>query len=84
MAESVKVLPEDIQEMIQVYEWDMRTHEGVKKFREIKAKSLPSIAMDGRVVYASIIPEQEVMGQEISQRYKAKNKHYSDVQGETQ
>jgi len=73
MAESVKVLPTQIQDMIQVHEWDMRTHEGVWKFRQIKAKSLPSIAMDGQVIYASIIPGQETLSDEISRRYREKN-----------
>lgn len=73
MAESVKVLPVKIQDMIQVHEWDMRTHEGVHKFKQIKAKSLPSIAMDGEVVYASIIPGQEKLSDEISRRHQEKN-----------
>ena len=47
MAESVKVLPEEIQHMIQVSEWDLRTREGVRRFRELKAKSLPSVSRDG-------------------------------------
>ena len=74
MAESVKVLPADIQNMIQVNEWDMRTLEGVERFQQIKAKSLPSIAMDGLVVYASIIPGQEKLSREIARRYQDKNR----------
>lgn len=73
MAESVKALPPDIQDMIEVYEWDLRTVEGVDRFKKIGAKSLPSIAMDGRVVYASIIPGQEKLSQEIFLRYQDKN-----------
>ncbi len=73
MAESVKVLPEDYQEMISVHKWDLRTLEGVKRFKEIGAKSLPSIAMDGTIVYSSIIPGQEDLGREIRQRYQEKN-----------
>ncbi len=73
MAESVKVLPQDIQEIIEVYEWDMRTREGVQRFRELKAKSLPSVALDGELVYESLIPMQEEMIDEIRRRYKEKN-----------
>jgi hypothetical protein len=73
MAESVKVLPEKYQQMMDVHEWDLRTLEGVTRFKEIGAKSLPSIAMDGRVVYASIIPGQEDLGDEIRRRYQEKN-----------
>ena len=46
MAEAVKVLPQEIQDLMEVREWDMRTREGVNRFRELKAKSLPSIALD--------------------------------------
>jgi len=75
MAESVKVLPENIQEIIEVREWDMRTREGVRKFRELKAKSLPSVALDGELVYESLIPMQEELIEEISRRYEEKNQN---------
>jgi hypothetical protein len=75
MAESVKVLPQDIQEIIEVHEWDMRTREGVKRFRELKAKSLPSVALDGDLVYESLIPMQEELIDEILRRYKEKNQN---------
>lgn len=74
MAEAVKVLPEDIQKIVDVYEWDMRTREGVQRFRELKAKSLPSIALDGDLVYESLIPMQEELCDEILRRYQEKNR----------
>jgi len=73
MAESVKVLPQNIQEIIEVHEWDMRTREGVERFRELKAKSLPSVALDGELVYESLIPMQEELVAEIERRYRDKN-----------
>jgi hypothetical protein len=73
MAESVKVLPKDIQQMIDVYEWDMRTREGVQRFRELKAKSLPSVALDDELMYESLIPMQEELIAEIQRRYREKN-----------
>jgi hypothetical protein len=76
MAESVKVLPKNIQEIIEVYEWDMRTREGVDRFRELKAKSLPSVALDSELVYESIIPMQEELIAEIEKRYKDKNQGF--------
>ena len=69
MAESVKVLPEDIQSLIDVREWDMRTREGVQRFRELKAKSLPSVALDEDLVYESLIPMQEELMAEIRRRH---------------
>ena len=74
MAESVKVLPEEIQKIIEVHEWDMRTREGVQRFRELKAKSLPSVALDGELVYESLIPMQEELIADIQRRYGNKNK----------
>ena len=76
MAESVKVLPKNIQEIIEVHEWDMRTREGVDRFRELKAKSLPSVALDSELVYESIIPMQEELIAEIEKRYKDKNQGF--------
>jgi hypothetical protein len=73
MAESVKVLPADIQELIDVHEWDMRTREGVQRFRELKAKSLQSVALDGDLVWESLIPMQEELIAEIRQRHEQKN-----------
>ena len=75
MAESVKVLPQDIQEIIEVHEWDMRTREGVQRFRELKAKSLPSVALDGDLVYEALIPMQEELIDEILRRYREKNQN---------
>ena len=72
MAEAVKVLPPDIQEMIEVHEWDMRTREGVNRFRELRARSLPSVALDGDLVYESLIPPQEEMIAEIKRRRSLK------------
>jgi hypothetical protein len=73
MAESVKVLPEDVRELIDVYEWDMRTREGIRRFKSLRAKSLPSVALDGELVWEAIIPMQEELIAEIRQRYKNKN-----------
>ncbi len=73
MAESVKVLPEDIQQLIEVNEWDMRTREGVQRFKELKAKSLPSVALDGELVYEALIPMQEELIAEIRRRHQHKN-----------
>lgn len=76
MAEAVKVLPDDIQQIITVDNWDMRTRQGVQRFRELKAKSLPSIALDGELVYESLIPMQEELIEAIRQRYVAKNEDH--------
>jgi hypothetical protein len=73
MAQAVKVLPEDIQLIIAVKNWDMRTREGVQRFTELKARSLPSIALDGELVYEALIPMQEELIARIRTRYQQKN-----------
>jgi hypothetical protein len=79
MAESVKVLPEDIQSIIEVHEWDMRTREGVQRFRELKARSLPSVALDGVLMYESLIPMQEELIADIQRRHTDKNRGSCNV-----
>lgn len=74
MAESVKVLPEEIKKIINVHEWDMRTREGIQRFKELKAKSLPSVALDEELVYDAIIPGQEELIEELLRRFREKNK----------
>jgi hypothetical protein len=69
MAQSVQALPEEIQAIIEVQEWDLRTREGVQRFKELKAKSLPSVALNGELVYEALIPPQEELIQAIQQRY---------------
>ncbi|NHM26667.1 hypothetical protein G7K71_06615 [Desulfofundulus sp. TPOSR] len=69
MAEAVKALPQEIKDMIEVHEWDMRTREGIKRFLELKAKSLPSIALDNELVFEAVIPPQEDLIAAIKARY---------------
>jgi len=81
MAESVRVLPQEIQNMIDVREWDMRTREGIQRFRELRARSLPSVALDNELVYQAIIPGQEDLSAEIRRRYEEKNKGQVVLEG---
>ena len=70
MAKSVKDLPDETKKLIEIREWDMRTVEGNRRFLELKGKSLPSIALDGELVYESLIPGQEELTDEILRRHK--------------
>ena len=72
MAKSVKDLPDEIKKLLEIREWDMRTVEGNRRFLELKAKSLPSIALDGELMYESLIPGQEELTDEIQRRYQLK------------
>lgn len=70
MAKSVKDLPDEIIKLLDIREWDMRTLEGNRRFLELKAKSLPSIALDGELMYESLIPGQEELIDEIQRRWQ--------------
>jgi hypothetical protein len=70
MAEAARSLPSEIQELIDLQEWDMRTREGIRRQRELGAKSLPSIALDGELVFESIIPGQEELTEAILKRHQ--------------
>ena len=72
MAKSVKDLPDKIKKLLDIREWDMRTLEGNRRFLELKAKSLPSIALDGELMYESQIPGQEELIDEIQRRWQLK------------
>jgi hypothetical protein len=72
MAKSVKDLPDETKKLLKIREWDMRTLEGNRRFLELKAKSLPSIALDGELVYESLIPGQEELIDEIQRRWQLK------------
>lgn len=73
MAESVKALPQEIQELIEVKKWDLRTLPGVQRFQELNAKSLPSIALDGELVFEANIPAQEELCEQIRLRKEKKD-----------
>ena len=72
MAESVKALPKEIQDIIDAREWDMRTRAGIKRFNELRAKSLPTIALNDELVYEAIIPPQEELIEQIIIHYYGK------------
>ena len=74
MAKSVQELPGAIREYIDISEWDMRTLEGNSRYIELRARQLPSIALDGELVFESLIPGQEELIAAITERWKAKNR----------
>lgn len=59
MMESIAALPKEVQAMIEYKEWSIKTKEGIGKFMEMKGKVLPSICIEGDLVFESIIPQYE-------------------------
>ena len=68
MVESVKVLPQEIQDVIEVNIWNVKQLEGIKKKKELGAKTVPSIAVDGKVVFQSGIPQHDELIAAIRER----------------
>ena len=59
MIAAVKDLPQEILDKVEYREWSLRTFEGAARFRELKAKSLPSVAIEGKLVFECNIPQEE-------------------------
>lgn len=59
MMESIAALPPEIQDVIQYKEWSIKNKEGVGKFIEMKGKVLPTIAIQGDLLFESLIPQYE-------------------------
>jgi hypothetical protein len=71
MVQSVKVLPQEIQEVIEVRLWDVKTLEGIKRKKALGAKAVPSIALNEEVVFQSGIPQNEELIDAIRERLSA-------------
>ena len=59
MMEAIAALPKDIQEMIEYTEWSIKNKEGIGKFLELKGRVLPTITIQGDLVFESKIPQYE-------------------------
>jgi hypothetical protein len=68
MVQSVKVLPKEIQDVIEVRLWDVKRLEGIKRKKELCAKVVPSIAINNEVVFHAGIPQHEELISAIRER----------------
>jgi hypothetical protein len=68
MMESIAALPSDVQEIIEYSEWSIKQKAGVGKFLELKGKVLPTICIEGDLVFESIIPQYEELIDEMAKR----------------
>jgi small redox-active disulfide protein 2 len=74
LAQAVRDLPEEVRTLIEVREWDMRTRVGLVRARELKARSLPAMALDGHLVFESIIPDLDELIGRIRGFHRRKNR----------
>lgn len=68
MMESIAALPDEVQAMINYREWSIKTKEGIGKFTELKGKVLPTICIEGDLVFESLIPQYEELIDEMTKR----------------
>ena len=68
MMESIAAMPKEIQGLIEYKEWSIKTREGVAQFLKLKGKVLPSICIEGDLVFQSIIPQYEELIDEMAKR----------------
>ncbi len=59
MMESMAAMPQEVQDIIEYKEWSIKNKTGIGKFMELKGKVLPSICIEGDIVFPSIIPQYE-------------------------
>ena len=71
MMESIAALPDEVQRMIDYKEWSIKTKEGIAKFMALKGKVLPSICIEGDLVFESLIPQYEELIDEMVKRAPA-------------
>ncbi len=70
MMESIAAMPEEVQKIIEYKEYSIKNKNGIGKFMELKGKVLPSICIEGDVVFPSIIPQYEELIDEMAKRAK--------------
>ena len=68
MMESISALPADVQELIEYKEWSIKKKKGIDKFKALKGKVLPTICIEGDLVFESIIPLYEELIDALAQR----------------
>ncbi|HUW64208.1 MAG TPA: hypothetical protein VMW83_05875 [Spirochaetia bacterium] len=68
MMESIAAMPEDIQAMIEYKEWSIKNKAGIGKFLELNGRVLPTITIEGDLVFESIIPQYEELIDELAAR----------------
>ncbi len=70
MMESMAAMPQEVQQIIEYREWSVKNKTGIGKFMELKGKVLPSICIEGDIVFPSIIPQYEELIDALIERTK--------------
>lgn len=68
MLEAVSALPDNVKAHIEFKEWNIKGPDGINKFLELNGRVLPTIVINGDLVFESIIPTFEEILDELSAR----------------
>lgn len=68
MMESIAAMPQDVQDMIEYREWSIKNKSGLQKFLELNGRVLPTICIEGDLVFESVIPQYEELIDELAKR----------------
>jgi hypothetical protein len=68
MMESIAAMPQEVQQLIDYREWSIKTKQGLAKFGELKGKVLPTICIEGQLVFQSTIPLYEELIDAMAER----------------
>ena len=69
MVESVKVLPKEVQDLMDISIWNVKELQEISRKKELHAKVVPSIAINGEVFFQSGIPQHEELMMAIRKRF---------------
>ena len=69
MVESVKELPKEMQEMMDIRIWNVKKLEGIRKKKELGVRVVPSICLNGEAVFQSGIPQEDDLITAIRKRF---------------
>ncbi len=65
MLELLTELPPEVQEVIAYREWSLKTREGIAAYDERGGRVIPTLCIDGRRVFESLIPTFEELYQAL-------------------
>jgi uncharacterized protein YlzI (FlbEa/FlbD family) len=70
LVEAVACLPEEVKTLIEYREWSVVEEEGRNKKKELKAKVIPSLAINGKLCFEGVLPSIEELEEVIRGQFQ--------------
>lgn len=68
MLEAVSALPQSVKDLVEFKEWSITTPEGVEKFTSSGGRVLPTIVINGDILFESLIPTDDELFDALAER----------------